>query len=62
MSNHSTEDRSFRWLPKHGEPKRILEFISQAIVKITAFLPLYVTVVVTITLLFVLFGVPFVGR
>lgn len=50
----------FRWLPRHGEPLCIAEWVSHQIVRSLAFLPIYSAIVVTITLLLVIFGVPFV--
>lgn len=43
-----------RWLPQHGDPFCLLEWLSQSIVKLIAYLPVYVAIVVTITLVFVL--------
>jgi hypothetical protein len=50
----------FRWLPRHGEPWCVMEWLSQQVVKTLAFLPVYIAIVVTLTLYVVLFGVPFV--
>lgn len=51
----------FRWLPRHGDPSCVLEWLSQKLIKVIAFLPVYVAIVVTMSLLLQIFGVPFVG-
>jgi hypothetical protein len=52
-----------RWLPRHGEPVCILEWIAQHLIKILAWTPVYIAVIVTLTLVVQIFGVPFVkGR
>lgn len=38
-----------RWLPRHGQPGCILEWTSQRFVKLSAWLPFYTAVVVTLT-------------
>lgn len=43
-----------RWLPRHGEPLCVLEFISQTLVRALAWAPLYTAVVATLTLLVLL--------
>lgn len=50
----------FRWLPRHGEPFCVAEWLSQSVIKVLACLPVYTALVVTATLLMVIFGVPFV--
>lgn len=56
-------DKPFRWLPRHGEPLCIGEWFSQSIIKLIAFLPVYVAIIATASLLVLIFGVPFVeGR
>lgn len=55
------ENRPFRWLPRQGRAVTIAEWIIQGVVKLFAWLPVYTAVVVTATLLLVIFGVPFAG-
>lgn len=45
------EDRPIRWLPRHGQPFCIIEFVSQAFVRGLAWAPLYTAVMVTLILL-----------
>lgn len=53
----------FRWLPRQGPPSWIGEWLSQAIVKALAYLPIYTSIIVTLIILLQLFGVPFIeGR
>lgn len=54
-------DEPFRWLPRHGAPLCIAEWFSQSVIKFVAYLPVYTALVVTITLLVVIFGIPFIG-
>jgi hypothetical protein len=51
----------FRWLPRHGEPSCIIEWLSQQMIKTLAYLPVYTAVIVTLVLLVEIFGIPFVG-
>lgn len=51
----------FRWLPKHGEPLCVGEWVSQTFVRTFAYLPVYTAIVVTVVLLIQLFGVPYFG-
>lgn len=53
-------DEPFRWLPRHGQPSCIGEWVTQHAIKAAAWAPLYTAVVVTLTLLVFVFGVPFV--
>lgn len=55
-------DRSgpFRWLPRHGKPFCKLEWFTQKMVLMLAFLPVYTAIIVTIVLIIQIFGVPFV--
>lgn len=46
-----TLHESFRWLPRQGRPSSVLEWLSQTTVKIIAWLPIYIAIVVTIILL-----------
>jgi hypothetical protein len=48
------------WLPRQGKASSKEEVIVQTAIKVFAWLPVYTAVVVTATLLFILFGVPFV--
>lgn len=50
----------FRWLPRHGQPMCTGELIAQTVVKALAWLPLYTAIIVTLCLLVLVFGVPFV--
>jgi hypothetical protein len=52
---------TIRWLPRHGDPETKTERVMQQLVKIVAFLPVYTAIVVTLTLLVLVFGVPFLG-
>lgn len=54
-------DQPFRWLPRQGDPMCIGEWISQGLIKIVAYLPIYTAIVATLVLLVLLFGIPFVG-
>ena len=51
----------FRWLPGHGDPYCYAEWFSQKLIQVTAYLPVYTAIIATLTLLAVLFGIPFVG-
>lgn len=42
---------TIRWLPRQGRPVRSIEWVSQTIIKVIAFLPIYVAIIVTILLL-----------
>lgn len=43
-----------RWLPRHGQPGCLLEWFSQRLIVLSAYLPIYVAVVATLTLIVVL--------
>lgn len=43
-----------RWLPRHGQPGCLLEWFSQRVIVLSAYLPIYTAVVVTLTLAVVL--------
>lgn len=43
-------DAPFRWLPRHGDPSCVIEWVSQNMIRSVAFLPIYTAIVVTITL------------
>lgn len=47
----------FRWLPRHGGPFCVGEWIVQHAVKTFAYLPVYTAVVVTLILVIQLFGI-----
>lgn len=47
------------WLPRQGKAKSTGESLSQAVIKIIAWLPVYTAIVVTATLYCIIFGVPF---
>jgi hypothetical protein len=55
------EGQPFRWLPRHGQPSCIGEWMAQRMVTATAWAPIYIAIVTTLTLLVVVFGVPFVS-
>lgn len=48
------------WLPRQGKASSMEEVIVQSLIKAFAWLPLYTAIIVTVTLLFIIFGVPFV--
>ena len=48
------------WLPRQGPASSTEEVIVQTAIKVFAWLPVYTAIVVTATLLCILFGVPFV--
>jgi hypothetical protein len=47
------------WLPRQGKASSIEEWIVQNTIRALAWLPLYTAIVVTVTLLLILFGVPY---
>jgi hypothetical protein len=56
------EDRPFRWLPRHGQPYCIGEWATQHVIRLLAWAPLYVALIVTLILV-VQLGHPFgLGR
>jgi len=52
------EAHDIRWLPRHGSPQNAFEWICQTAIRIVAFLPVYIAIVVTLILLIEIFGVP----
>lgn len=52
----------WRWIPRYGDPVTTIDRIVQRIIKFVAWLPVYTAIVVTLTLLVLIFGVPFLGR
>jgi len=52
------EAHDIRWLPRHGSPQNMFEWICQTAIRIVAFLPVYIAIVVTLILLIEIFGVP----
>ena len=46
-------DQPFRWLPRQGEPSCIAEWLVQQTVRWMAYLPVYISIVVTLTLIMV---------
>ncbi len=50
------EDRPFRWLPKHGQPYCIGEWLTQHVYE--ARLEVYTAIIVTLVLLVLIWGVP----
>lgn len=61
MINRSGQNATYHWLPRNGKPTKVLDMLFQLILKAMAYLPVYIAVVVTITLLVILCGVPYVG-
>jgi len=49
------------WLPRQGDPTNWCDTCVQMLIKAISFLPIYTALIVTLTLLVVIFGVPFVG-
>ena len=47
-------DQPMRWLPKHGKPLCIGEWLSQNFIKSIAWWPVYVGIVTTVTLLIII--------
>jgi hypothetical protein len=60
LNLHPTHNQPFRWLPRHGEPSCVGEWLSQRFIVVVAWLPVYTAIVVTLALLVLLFGVPWV--
>lgn len=54
-------DVPFRWLPRHGEPWCVFEWITQETIKMIAWFPVYLAIFLILTLLVQIFGVPFIG-
>jgi hypothetical protein len=50
-----------RWFPRYGDPVTSMEKFVHSLVKTVAWLPVYTAIVVTLTLLVLIFGVPFLG-
>jgi hypothetical protein len=50
-------DKPYHWLPKQGKAMSVVEYISQAIVKSIAWLPVYIAIVVTLTLAVLLWNI-----
>lgn len=44
----------FRWLPRHGDPYCVVEWVSQQTVRALAHLPVYTAIIATLTLVVVL--------
>lgn len=61
LSLNPIHERPYRWLPRHGEPLCILEWLSQKSIIALAWAPLYTAIVVTVVLILIVFGVPFIG-
>lgn len=55
------DQECFRFLPRHGKPASIYEWVIQKLIKLIAWLPVYIAIVVTLTFLVVLFGFPCIG-
>lgn len=53
--------RQRAWLPRQGKASSVEEVIVQTAIKVFAWLPVYTAIVATLTLLLVLFGLPYVG-
>lgn len=52
--------RALHLLPRQGRPKRGVEVVSQRVVKIVSYLPVYTAIMITLTFCAIIFGVPFV--
>lgn len=50
--------RPFRWLPRHGKPTCVLEWIAQRLVRTAANPAVYTAIVVTAILAIQIFGLP----
>lgn len=50
------EKGPIRWLPRQGEPFCVLEYISQTIIRNIAYFPIYTAVIVTVTLVIIIWG------
>lgn len=46
-------DGPFRWLPRHGEPACVAEWLSQSTLRVVAYLPVYTAIIATLTLVVV---------
>lgn len=63
MTSERHAGTPIRWLPRHGYPRSNGEWILQKAIQTIAFLPVYTALVVTLVLLVLVFGVPFLdGR
>ena len=63
MNLHPAHGQPFRWLPRHGEPSCIGEWLTQRGITVIAYLPVYTALVATLVLIVAVFGVPFLdGR
>lgn len=62
LNLHPAHGQSFRWLPRHGEPSCIGEWVSQRTITALAWLPFYTALVATLVLLVLVFGVPFMDE
>jgi hypothetical protein len=49
----------FRWLPRHGEPSCIGEWVTQQAIRWLAWLPLYTALIATLVLLVLVFDIPY---
>jgi hypothetical protein len=56
------EDRPFRWLPRHGQPYCIGEWAAQHLIRLAAWLPVYIAVIVTLIVAFQVFHPFGLGR
>jgi len=56
LNLHLTPDgrQPFRFLPKHGQPYCIGEWVSQHVIRWTSLLPIYIAIVTTLTFIIIL--------
>jgi hypothetical protein len=48
LNLHPAHDEPFRWLPRQGEPSCIGEWLSQQTIRLVAWLPIYIALIVTL--------------
>jgi hypothetical protein len=48
LNLHPAHDEPFRWLPRNGEPSCIGEWLSQQTIRLVAWLPFYIALMVTL--------------
>jgi hypothetical protein len=51
LSWSMTGNSSFHWLPSQGKPASVLEWVLQKLIKLIAWFPIYIVLVLTILLL-----------
>lgn len=53
LTRQISREYPLRWLPRHGEPFCVIEWFIQAIARILVYLPVYISIVVTIMLILI---------